>query len=89
MGKKVTLLHKHTMNIVLVYKASSDKLWSGILAQVSWTHLQLQISEQKSVLLDFFSGRFDKTKYGWSILEKESFSVMATLELVNWMEATP
>lgn len=38
--------------------------------------------------LGFLSGKFTNTQGRWSILEKESFSVVATLDRMHWLVAT-
>ncbi len=45
--------------------------------------------EQRHAPLAFLSGRFDKTQLGCSVLEKEAYAVMNTLDRMHWLVATP
>ena len=38
--------------------------------------------------LSFSSGRFNSIQFGWSILEKEAYAILATLERTPWIAAT-
>lgn len=37
----------------------------------------------------FNSGRFNATQLGWSVLEKEAFTVLKTLEKMHWQITNP
>lgn len=51
--------------------------------------LNIPHGDQQHSPLAFLSGRFDKTQLGWSILEKEAYTVIATLERMHWIAETP
>ena len=72
-----------------VYTDAFDLLWSGIVTQVPHGDLQKPHLEQQHSPLAFLSGRFNDTQLGWSVLEKEAYAVLATLERMHWVVATP
>lgn len=85
---QVTLSHRDRSKRLCVYTDASDHVWSGIFTKVPLRDTSKPHVEQRHDPLAFLSGRFNTTQYGWSILEKEAFAVMATLERMHWLVAT-
>jgi RNase H-like domain found in reverse transcriptase/Integrase zinc binding domain len=89
LARQATLSHRDSLMRLCFYTDASDTVWSGIVTQVSRSHLGSPHIAQCHQPLGFLSGRFNKTQLGWSVLEKEAFAVMATLERMHWLAATP
>ena len=45
--------------------------------------------DQRHSPLAFLSGRFNATQLGWSVLEKEAFAVLHTLDRMHWLVTNP
>lgn len=87
--KQVTLSHRDMKKRLCVYTDASDGFWSGMLTQVPHEDLSKKHQLQKHEPLAFLSGQFNKTQMGWSVLEKEAYAVMATLDRMHWLVANP
>ena len=84
----VTLAHRDESQRLVVYTDASDTVWSGIITQVPPRDLNKPHAEQQHSPLAFCSGVFNATQLGWSVLEKEAFAILATLERMHWLVAT-
>ena len=73
---------------LVIYTDASDAVWSGIVTQVPRKDLKLAHSEREHEPLAFLSGRFNSVQFGWSILEKEAYAILATLERTHGIAAT-
>jgi len=89
LASQVTLSHRDPSQRLCVYTDASDMAWSGIVTQVPLCDVSKPHAEQRHSPIAFLSGRFDKTQLGWSVLEKEAFAVMNTLDRMHWIVATP
>lgn len=86
-------VHTRTEKIVSFFKrAEPDKhrscVWSGIVTQVPFGDLSLAQAKQRHEPLAFISGRFSNREYRWSILEKEVYVILATVDRMHWALAT-
>lgn len=86
---QVTLSHCDPLQRLCVYTDASEMVWLGILTQVPICDVSKPHAQQRHSTLAFLSGRFDTTKLGWSILEKEAYAVLATLERMHSLVTTP
>lgn len=86
---QVTIAHRDEEKLLCIYTDASDSVWSGILTQVPFEDLVQPHEDQRHDPLGFLSGRFDRTQSSWSILEKEAYAVMATLEHMHWLASVP
>ena len=89
LADQVTPSHRDETQRLCVYTDASDTVWSGIFTQVPREDLSKPHSEQCHQPLAFLSGRFNKTQLGWAIIEKEVYAVLASLERMHWLAATP
>lgn len=89
LAHKVTLSHRDETQRLCFYTDAPDLVWSGIVTQVPLEYLCQPHAAQRHSLLAFCSGKFNKTQFGWSILEKEAFAVLATLDRMHWLAASP
>lgn len=89
LANQVTLSHRDGSQRLCVYTDASDTVWSGIVTQVPIEDISKPHSEQSHSALAFLSGRFNATQLGRSVLETEAFAVLATLERMHWLAATP
>jgi len=64
-------------------------VWPGIVTQVPIADLSSPHKDHRHSALSFLSGRCNSTEYGCSILEKETYGVLATHEGMHWLTATP
>lgn len=88
LAHQVTLVHRDVNQRLCVYTDASDMAWSGILTQVPTVDLNKPHKEQRHAPLAFLSGRFNSTQLGWSVLEKEAFAVLTTLDRIHWRTAS-
>ena len=89
LADQVTLSHRDETQRLCVYAEASDTVWSGILTQVPREDISKPHSEQCHQPLAFLSGGFNKTQLGWAIIEKEAYTVLASLERMHWLVAPP
>jgi len=89
LARQVTLSHRDETQRLCIYTDASDTVWSGIVTQVPPIDLSKPHSEQRHSPLAFLSGRFSSTQLGWSTLEKEAYAVLASLQRMHWLAATP
>lgn len=59
------------------------------MTQVPMDDTSLPHAEQRHELLAFLSGRFNTQQARWYVLEKEAYAVLATLQRMHWLAATP
>ena len=78
--QRVTLSHRDESKRLCFYVDASDTHWAGIVTEVPQAHVHLPHAEKSHEPLAFLSGHFTFTKLRWSTIEKEAFSVMATIE---------
>ena len=88
LAHQVTLAHRDSTKRLCVYTDASDTAWSGIITQVPHAHVHRSHAEQDHAPLAFLSGRFNATQLGWSVLEKEAYAVLTTLDRMHWIVAT-
>ena len=86
---QVTLSYRDGPQRHCVYTDASDTVWSGIVTQAPLEDFSKLHSEQSRSALAILSGRFNSTQLVCFILEKEAFVVLATLEYMHWVAATP
>ena len=86
---QVTLSHPDPKKRLCVYTDASDYVWSGIVTQTPREDIHLDHVDQRHQPLSFLSGHFTGSELGWSILEKEAYAIMATVERMHWLLATP
>lgn len=83
------MIYRDYSKRLCIYTAASDLLWSGVVTQFPPQDLIKPHSEQSHQLLAFLSDFFNTTQLGWSVLQKEAYAVLVTLERVYWLETTP
>lgn len=81
---QVTLSHRDESLRLRVFTDVSDLVWSGIVTQVPFADLPKPHIDQRHQPLCFLSGHFTGAQLGWSILEKEAFAIMASVDLMHW-----
>jgi len=86
---QVTLSHPDPKKRLCVYTDASDYVWSGIVTQTPREDIHLDHVDQRHQPLSFLSGHFTGSELGWSILEKEAYAIMATVERMHWLLSTP
>lgn len=86
---QVTLAYRDEALRLCVYTDASDVVWSGIVTQVPPEDLSKPHAEQCHQPLAFLSGHFSGSFLGWSTLEKEAYAIMATIDRMHWILATP
>lgn len=89
LANQICLHHRDTDKRLCVYTDSSDHVWSGIVTQVPFEDLSLPHADQRHEPLAFLSGRFSDCQYRWSILEKEAYAILATMDRMHWVLASP
>lgn len=89
LAHQVTLNHRDTAKRLCFFTDASNEIWSGMVTQIPVVDIAKLHSEQRHEPLSFLSGRFNNTQYGWSTLEKEAFAILASLERMHWLAATP
>lgn len=86
---QTTLAHRNDSCRLCVYTDACDLVWSGIVTQVPPSDISKTHDDQRHQPLAFLSGRFTGPQLGWSTLEKEAFAIMATVDRMHWVLATP
>lgn len=89
LANQVTLSHRQAGMRLCLYTEASDKVWSAIFTQVPREDLIKPHSEQRHQPLVFLTGKFTATQFRWAIIEKEAFAVLASLQRLHWLAATP
>lgn len=87
LANQLCLHHRDDTNRLCVYTDASDHIWSGIVTQVPFDDLSKAHVSHRHEPLAFLSGRFSDREYRWSILEKEAFAILATLDRMHWVVA--
>jgi hypothetical protein len=85
----VTLAHPSTARRICMYTDASSLFWSSITTQVPPEDLDLPPAEQRHEPLAFLSGSFTRAMSRWSIVEKESFAILASCEILDWLLIRP
>lgn len=85
----ITLAHRDPSQHLCVYTDASDLARDGIITQVPLLDVTRPQKEQRPSPLSFLSGRFVKTQLGWSVLEKECYEAMKTVDRMQWLFAAP
>lgn len=70
-----------------MYTDASDTFWSNIVTEVPRDDVIKAWDEQHHSPLASLSGRFDKMQLCCSNIEKEAYTVMATVNRMNWLLA--
>eukprot|EP00180_Rhodochaete_pulchella_P001789 Plantae.Rhodophyta-Rhodochaete_pulchella.ctg26871.p1 GENE.Plantae.Rhodophyta-Rhodochaete_pulchella.ctg26871~~Plantae.Rhodophyta-Rhodochaete_pulchella.ctg26871.p1 ORF type:complete len:224 (-),score=7.69 Plantae.Rhodophyta-Rhodochaete_pulchella.ctg26871:173-844(-) len=84
---QVTLGHRDATKRLCVYTDALDLVWSGIVTQkCRWEILEMPIRINAITLS--LSGSVSGTQLGRSTLEKGAYTIMATIERMNWILAT-
>ena len=86
---RVTLAHRDEHKRLCFYVDASDTHWAGIATQVPNDDVHLPHQDKRHEPLAFLSGHFTDTQLRWSTLEKEAFSIMATIERMHWIASIP
>ena len=86
---RITLSHRDVNMRLCIYVDASDEAWAGIVTQVPTTDMHLPHHERRHQPLAFLSGHFTPTQLRWCTLEKEAFSIMATIERMHWLASDP
>lgn len=71
-----------------MFRDASDTHWSGIIAQVHISGLDKPKRIKGTSRWIFLSGIYSATQLGWPFLNKESFAVLNTFELIYWIGVT-
>lgn len=89
LANQVTLSHGDESQRLFVYTDASKTVWSGIVTLVPMLDLAKPHKEQRHDPLAFLSSRLNRIQLGWSILEKEAYAALVTLDRMHWVAATP
>lgn len=89
LANQVTLSHRDTSQKLCLYTDASDLAWSGMVTQMPHNDVSKPHKDQNHSPLAFLSGRFNATQLGWSVLEKEAFAVLSTLDKMHWLVTNP
>jgi len=76
----VTLAHLKKEHEMCPFTDASDWHWRVILTQVPKDQLKLAVSEQHHEPLAFLSGSFCSTQRRCSVIEKEAFPIIQSLD---------
>ena len=87
--ERVTLCHRDETKRLCFYVDASDTHWAGVVTQIPFSHVHQSHAEKQHDPLAFLSGHFTPTQLRWSTIEKEAFSVMATIERMHWLASSP
>eukprot|EP00171_Calliarthron_tuberculosum_P003723 IDg3723t1 len=87
--QQVMLSHRDTSQRLCIFTDACDSIWSGIATQIPNEDTTNPYEEQRHSPLAFLSGRFTWTQLRWSVLEKEAYAVLATVQRLHWLAATP
>eukprot|EP00737_Agarophyton_chilense_P002334 gb/GEZJ01002651.1/.p1 GENE.gb/GEZJ01002651.1/~~gb/GEZJ01002651.1/.p1 ORF type:complete len:320 (+),score=20.64 gb/GEZJ01002651.1/:2674-3633(+) len=85
----ITLSNRNEIQRLSVYTDASDTVWSSIIIQIPPEELKKPHMDPRHSPLAFCSGRFNNTKLSWSVLENEGYEILATLQRMHWLVATP
>lgn len=83
LAHQVTLAHRDLSQRLCVYTDASDMVWSGIITQVPLSDVSKPHMHQRHSPLSFLSRRLNATQLAWSVLEKEAFAVLNTLDRMH------
>lgn len=86
---QVQLAHRDPAQLLCVFTDASHTLWVGMVTQIPPSDLLLEYSEQRHSPLAFLYVHFNPTQVGWATLEKEAFTILATVKRMHWLTATP
>ena len=87
LSSQVKLSHRDYSKRLCVYTDASDSVWSGVVTQVPIEDKDIAHIQKRHEPLAFLSGRFSGAQSRWSILEKEAFAIMSTLDKIHWVLA--
>lgn len=70
-----------------LFTDASDGYWAAILTQIPENQVGIKVEDQTHEPLGFLSGAFTKHSSHWSIVEKEAYAVVASMEQFHYMTA--
>ena len=84
-----SLLHTVANDFIYAFTPMPQSLF-GLVSSHNFflQDLQKPHAERNHRPLPFCSGRFNGTQLGWSILEKESYDALTTLQRMHWLVST-
>lgn len=88
-GEQVTANHCDNDKLSSAHTTAFDSFWPDVVSQVPLEKLKKSYVQQRYGLLVYLSGRFDRTKYGWCVQEKEAYAVMDTVQRVHRLLDVP
>jgi len=78
--RAVTLAHpKHEYEVCL-FTGASDFHWAIILTQIPKKQVKVSVHDQEHELLAFLSRSFNAIQRHWSIIEKQAFPIMESVD---------
>ena len=86
---QVNLAHQDPLQRLFVYTDASNLALEDIINQVPILYFYLPEKKQRHALLSFLSDRFDESLLAWSVLEKEEYVVMNSVDRMHWLVAIP
>lgn len=89
LSRQVTLVYIDACQRFCIYTEACHDPWSGIATQVPLVDVPQAHMDQRHPPLVFFSVIFTAAQMQWDILEKEGYTIMATLERLHWLDAIP
>ena len=85
---RVRLSHRDHAKQLCFYVDASYTHWAGLTTQIPKEDRHKKNHLKRHEPLAFLSGRFTETQIRWSTLEKEAYSVMATLDRMHWLASS-
>lgn len=70
-----------------MYTDASDYFWAGAVTQITVSDAEFPCADQYHETVAFSSGHLSESFMGWSIIQKEGFAIMATIERMHWLLA--
>lgn len=85
--ERVTLCHRAEIMRLWLFTDASDTYWSGIVTQIRLEDINSAYKQQRHEPLEFLTGRLNHTQMGWTVIEKEAYAIIDSLERMHWLAA--
>lgn len=86
-AQSVKLAHPKRDSDLCLFSDASESHWSSVLTQTNRLGRNRPIDEQEHDPLSFLSGSFKGASARWSIVEKEAFAIVESMQRLEYMVA--
>lgn len=80
-----SMSHRDTNMVLCISTAASDKHWAVAATQCAQSELDMTVTDQSHMPLDFLSGSFTEREEHWSTYEREAFAIVEAFRRLDYL----